>query len=435
MRYYVFLPNTNLHIYLDLNKLINQYKSTRYELLTDYLASIFSTYETPHEQLFQLLNIVFESIDTDLSIEKNILESDFYIQGSIEQRERFLHDLRTYLKDNVFKNFRAFYKSICYFDLYYLLIGFSEYLFQYYKSYVYDSDISDYVLKFKFRCSNCQKENHIGITLKELLLQNKLYILPRDRIVNIQNQLFSRNYEIQITLKPITFPPAIYELSDTIENIPIHLKNNKQLQLRIDIKPFSIYALLYTPEFSKKLVHPDFNSIDTVTTYLNLITHKIRPVKDFHNDQNITSFQKLSAFYKKLPPDTFKDYLIPQFHKKFTKYIPIHFIRSLDHELYLLQNENLFKVECAHCKTETKNYFSVNILDLINKITTDFSNKYETKITYETLSLNIRTEHNYNDLIQTGELKYKHIIEYKKQLDEYYKKYIQELKKRQKRKL
>jgi hypothetical protein len=223
-------------------------------------------------------------------------------------------------------------------------------------------------------------------------------------------------------------------MTHTIDNISLRLKNNKRIHLDISIKPFPVYSILLSPEFSNRLIYPDFNSIDTIVSYIGLAIDKINPIEKTFENTNISDFQKLSAFFKKLPPPVFKNHLIPQFHKKFTKYIPIHFIKHFDQELYLLQDENLFQVECSHCKFKMKNYFSVNILELVNSITDNLLNRYETKITYETLSLNIRTEHNYNDLKQTSDMKYKHITEYKKQLDEYYKKYIQELRRQQKRK-
>ena len=438
MKYYIYLPNTHLSLYLDFLSFIKLRNLNRYEFIRDYLYPIFE-YQSTREKLFQILHTIYNTIDKDLSIQRNILDSEYNIgtnDSNIQNKTYLLNDLQNNLR-HMFNDFTTFYKNICLFDIYYLIIGFIDYIFQFTKDFIYESKISDYVLKFKTKCAICESDINVGLTLKELLKQNTLYILPRRELIKIQTELFNARYNVEV-LKLLSYPQTFHYLRGQIKDIPLYLKNNKRkrITLNISIRYPSIYdsIVLNDSKTTECLIFPNFNSVSTYVSILSLITDNINIIKDFKRDASLSILQKLTQFYNKFPAEIFNEYIIPQFHIQYSKYIPVLFINQYDKNLLHLQSENIFKVSCNNKKCEYKNNIiaGVNIIQITENIISNIKHKFENKTLNETFSLNIKTEHNYNNFNQIIELPYETITQYKKYLDNYHEEYIRKLKKKYK---
>jgi len=438
MLYYVYLPNTNVSIYLNLKnleKILFHADSTYY----DIIQNLYRYLQTDHKEnsyepdTYNILYLFFNLIDKKASINRNLIDSELILREilvnhSPAEYNSYKNFILQYLESHYFNSFNSFMENTLLIDYQYILISLLELFHIYFQEYVSKNKISEPLITVYTKCSICENTLSYGYTTKQLLQLNKLYIYPRDSLLNVQRQFLPK------ISRPVNLP-INNQLTDTI-SLPLTI-NNKQIDLIFEIKQptlndYFVYSKIIkmldtNSNISSVFIFPNLFQTKTYEIFLSLSTLKINIINEPYSIYKYPI--KIYQLLEKLDSaENYINILTSEINNKYYRYINPYMLTGINNQYQLLHKENIEKIECSNChRFETYKIgfnLEIELLKLINKFRID----YEQRILGETLLYHSISDSTYNDLHNNINIPKRVTDEYNKHIEEFRQEKIKKLK-------
>ena len=418
MIYYVFLPHSRIHLYLNIERnLLNNGTKSIDRAVYEFNQLCKNT----DDKLYSLLYLFYSLIDKDLSLPR-VLSNN--IHQSIE----------------LLSSFTKFLQLINFKDIPFILFAIYDSIYKYLSPYIEEAITSNFSITFNYQCKNkqCKKDIKVGYILEQILTSSSFFI------GSIYNKILSPyddekiiiNEDDYITLEFIYNDKSIYTV---YVDFWLRYKNNKDIFVDNEY----ILSILNTRAWFIILV-------DKVV----ITNHKTsdKQVFEFHTiDEKIKLLDLIETL---LPPEftttynnrelSIDQYIDESIYNNYFSFFPVSVIKgfqTLDHktletEIYK-KTSSISYIQCPYCNYDKNIPPFINLADDIYDYISEYMyNKLHSKGLSYTLKLNNLTESNYTDYTQSLNIETSNLKDLEKELErlvkERNKRIKQELEKRQK---
>jgi len=206
MIYYVFLPHSKIHLYLNIEK----------NLLNNGIKSIDrAIYEFKQlcknvdDKLYSLLYLFYSLIDKDLSLPRVLSNTT-----SIE----------------LLSSFTKFLQLINFKDIPFILFAIYDSIYKYLSPYIEEAITNNFTITFSYQCKNkkCKKDIKVGYILEQILTSSSFFIgsVYNKSLSPFDNEKIIINEHEYITLEFIYSDKSIYTV---YVDFWLKYKNNKDI--------------------------------------------------------------------------------------------------------------------------------------------------------------------------------------------------------------
>ena len=416
MIYYVFLPHSKIHLYLNIEK----------NLLNNGIKSIDrAIYEFKQlcknvdDKLYSLLYLFYSLIDKDLSLPRVLSNTT-----SIE----------------LLSSFTKFLQLINFKDIPFILFAIYDSIYKYLSPYIEEAITNNFTITFSYQCKNkkCKKDIKVGYILEQILTSSSFFIgsVYNKSLSPFDNEKIIINEHEYITLEFIYSDKSIYTV---YVDFWLKYKNNK------DIFGDNEYIL----------------SILNTRAWFIILVDKVIITNHKTNDKQVFEFYTIDEKIKLLdlietllPPEftttynnrelTIDQYIDESIYNNYFSFFPVSIIKGfqtldykkLENEIYKNNQSSISYIQCPYCNYDKNIPPFINLADDIYDYISEYMyTKLHSKGLSYTLKLNNLTESNYTDYKQSLNIETSNLKDLEKELDrlikERNKRIEQEMKKRQ----
>jgi len=416
MIYYVFLPHSKIHLYLNIenNLLNNGIKS-----IDRAIYEFKQLCRNVDDKLYSLLYLFYSLIDKDLSLPR-VLSNTLPIE--------------------LLSSFTKFLQLINFKDIPFILFAIYDSIYKYLSPYIEEAITNNFTITFSYQCKNkkCKKDIKVGYILEQILTSSSFFIgsIYNKPLSPFDNEKIIINEHEYITLEFIYSDKSIYTV---YVDFWLKYKNNK------DIFGDNEYIL----------------SILNTRAWFIILVDKVIITNHKTNDKQVFEFYTIDEKIKLLdlietllPPEfvttynnrelTIDQYIDESIYNNYFSFFPVSIIKGfqtldykkLENEIYKNNQSSISYIQCPYCNYDKNIPPFINLADDIYDYISEYMyTKLHSKGLSYTLKLNNLTESNYTDYKQSLNIETSNLKDLEKELDrlikERNKRIEQEMKKRQ----